>query len=133
MKQSERRRFLAGVIVWAVAMLSEGCTIARSYSGAPLRADASVLVEGQSTKGEVLRSFGPPTQITHQTDGDAFVYSFDRMNFSSLTLQEPITGLRLFTYQREFNKRDRLVVLFDFGGVVRSVTVEHDTPEMPAL
>lgn len=133
MIQSDPRRFLALVIACAVAVLSAGCTIARSYRGAPLRADASVLVEGQSTKGDVLRSFGPPTQITHQSDGDAFVYSFDRLNYSSFTLQEPITGQRLFSYRREFNNRDRLVVLFDFSGVVRSLAVEHHTPEMPAL
>lgn len=119
--------------VLTIALLSAGCTVARWYKGAPLRAPASVLVQGQSTKADVLKSFGPPTQITHQTDGDAFIYAYDRLNFSSLTLQEPITGLHLFTYRREFNKHDRLVVLFDFAGVVRAVAVEHHTGELPIL
>lgn len=50
----------------------------------------------------MLRSFSPPTQVTHQTDGDAFVYSYDRLNYSSFSLQEPITGQRLFSYRRKF-------------------------------
>jgi len=35
--------------------------------------------------------------------------------------------------QHKFNQRDRLVVLFDFSGVVRSVALERHTHEMPAL
>jgi hypothetical protein len=132
-KQRDVGRLIAVGSVFGLATLTAGCTIARWYNGAPLRATASVLVEGQSTKTDVLKSFGPPTQITHQTDGDAFVYTYDRLNFSSFTLQEPITGFRLFTYRREFNNHDRLVVLFDFAGVVRGVAVEHHTGELPVL
>ncbi|MFI5398172.1 MAG: hypothetical protein ACHQ9S_21765 [Candidatus Binatia bacterium] len=117
----------------ALALAAPGCTIARYYSGVPLRADAAILVEGESSKSDVLRIFGPPTQITHQTDGDAFVYAYDRVNFSSITLQEPITGQRVFTYRREFSNRDRLIVLFDFTGIVRGVAVDRHTQDMPAL
>ena len=65
-----------GVAVLATMGLS-GCTIARYYGGAPLRSQPTALVEGQSTKHEVLQLFGPPTLITHQTDGDAFVYAMN--------------------------------------------------------
>jgi len=132
-KQIDSRYFRALVILAGVALLNQGCTIARWYSGAPLHGDPAVLVKGQSTKGDVLQLFGPPTQITHQTDGDAFVYAYDRWNYSSLTVAEPITGQRVFTYTRGFNSRDRLVVLFDYFGVVRGVAVEHETQRMPPL
>ena len=123
---------------WAVAVVAglvllDGCTIARWYSGVPLRADPAVLVKGESTKGDVLEIFGAPTQIMHQTDGDAFLYAYNRWNYSSLTLAEPITGQRVFTYTRGFNNRDRLVVLFDYFGVVRGIAVEHETKQMPSL
>ena len=110
-----------------------GCTIARWYSGVPLRADPAVLVKGESTKSDVLQLFGAPTHIMHQTDGDTFLYSYDRWNYSSLTLAEPITGQRVFTYSRGFNNRDRLVVLFDYFGVVRGIAVDHETRQLPTL
>lgn len=132
-KQIDGRYFRTLVIVAGVALLNGGCTIARWYAGVPLRGDPAVLVKGQSTKGDVLELFGPPTQITHQTDGDAFIYAYDRWNYSSLTVVEPITGQRVFTYTRGFNNRDRLVVLFDYFGIVRGVAVEHATQQMPPL
>jgi hypothetical protein len=99
----------------------------------PLHGDPAVLVKGESTKSDVLQLFGAPTQITHQTDGDAFLYAYDRWNYSSFSVVEPITGQRIFSYTRGFNDRDRLVVLFDFFGVVRGVAVEHETQQMPRL
>ncbi|HXQ24543.1 MAG TPA: hypothetical protein VN812_22870 [Candidatus Acidoferrales bacterium] len=127
--QSAGALLLAG----ALATLVSACTVARYYYGAPLRGDPAVLVEGQSTKADVLHLLGPPLQINHQTDGDAFVYTYDRENFSSLTVREPISGQMIFTYRRDFDKRDTLVVLFDFVGVVRGVAVDHRTEELPAL
>jgi hypothetical protein len=132
-KQVDIRHFRALVIVAGVALLNGGCTIARWYSGVPLHGDPAVLVKGESTKSEVLELFGAPTQITHQTDGDAFIYAYDRWNYSSIAVAEPVTGQRIFTYTRGFNNRDRLVVLFDFYGVVRGVAVEHETQQMPPL
>jgi outer membrane protein assembly factor BamE (lipoprotein component of BamABCDE complex) len=117
----------------ALALCGAGCTIGRFYNGAPLRGDPSALAEGRSTKADVLRLFGPPTQITHQTDGDTFMYLYRKQNSSSLRLQDPITGISWFTYSRLLEDRDTLVVLFDFNGIVRAVAVEHRTGEMPAL
>jgi outer membrane protein assembly factor BamE (lipoprotein component of BamABCDE complex) len=117
----------------ALACAAAGCTIGRYYNGAPLRAAPTSLVEGRSTKHDVLHLFGPPTQITHQTDGEAFVYTYEQYNYSSFHLQDPITGINWFTYTRQFENRDRLLVLFDFTGVVRSVAVDHHVEEMPAL
>ncbi len=117
----------------ALILALNGCTIARWYSGVPPRAESTVLVQGQSTKSEVLQIFGAPTQIAHQTDGDTFIYTYDRWNYSSFTIAEPFTGQRIFSYTRGFNNRDRLVVLFDYGGVVRAVAVEHETKAMPRL
>ena len=119
---------------WCVLVCATaGCTIGRYYNGAPLRAEPSAIVQGQSTKSDVLHQFGPPTQIMHQTDGDAFVYMYEQYNYSSFHLQDPITGINWFTYSRELENRDRLLVLFDFTGVVRSVAIDHHVAEMPSL
>jgi hypothetical protein len=117
----------------AFAVLATGCTIGRYYKGAPLRGEPAVLVEGQSTKNDVLRVFGPPDLITHQTDGDAFVYERRQQNFSQFTVQEPFSGQRVFTYRRQLDSRDALVVLFDFTGVVRGVAVDRRTEGLPPL
>jgi hypothetical protein len=116
-----------------MALVASGCTVARYYKDAPLRGDPAGLIEGESTKSDVLRRFGPPQQITHQTDGDAFVYAYEQENYSSFRVQDPITGINWFTYTRQFDNHDRLVVLFDFVGVVRGVAIDHHTEEMPAL
>ena len=134
MRRINTRSFRALVVIAGVAFLNGGCVIGRWYSGVPLHGDPAVLVKGESTKADVLQVFGPPTQITHQTDGDAFVYAYDRWNYSAIILAEPIfTGQRIFTYTREFDNRDRLVVLFDFYGVVRGVAAQHETQQMPHL
>jgi outer membrane protein assembly factor BamE (lipoprotein component of BamABCDE complex) len=129
---SARRTLCMGLLV-AGALAASGCTVARYYKDVPLRGDPAMLVEGQSTKGDVLRLFGPPQLIQHQTDGDAFVYSYDRLNYSSLRVQDPITGVNWFTYTRQLGNRDRLVVLFDYSGVVRGVAIEHHTQELPVI
>ncbi len=123
---------LSATCLVAVVGLS-ACTVARYYKDAPLRGDPSALVEGQSTKSDVLRLFGPPVQITHQTDGDTFIYTYERENYSSFHVQDPITGINWFTYTRQLDNHDRLVVLFDYAGVVRWVAVDHHTEDMPVL
>lgn len=110
-----------------------GCTIARYYEGQPLRGDPWRIKQGESTRSEVLREFGPPTLIMHQTNGDAFVYEYERLNYSSFKLQDPITGINWFTYTRQFDNRDRLLVVIDFTGVVRDVAIDHQVDAMPSL
>ena len=117
----------------AAFLLLSGCTIARYYTGNPLRDAPTHLVEGQSTKHDVLQLFGPPTQITHQTNGDAFVYTYEQYNYSSFQVRDPILGYTWFTYTRQHDNRDRLLVLFDFTGVVRDVAVDHQVGDMPVL
>ena len=123
---------LSAACLVAIAGLS-GCTVARYYKDVPLRGDPSSLVEGQSTKTDVLRIFGPPELITHQTDGDTFIYAYERENYSSFRVQDPITRINWFTYTRQLDNHDRLVVLFDFAGVVRGIAVDHHTEDMPVL
>lgn len=127
------RSATALAVMVGLALLVSGCTIGRYYKDAPLRADPSALVEGRSTKSDVLHLCGPPTRIEHQTDGDAFIYTYQQQNLSSITLQEPITGQRLFTYRRQLDNRDTLVVLFDFAGVVRAVAIDHHVEDMPPI
>src|SRR5262245_50207238 len=123
---------------WRTAALAcclwlSGCTIGRYYTGAPLRAEPSAVIEGQSTKSDVLRLFGPPTQINHQSDGDAFVYLYRQQNTSTFRVQDPFIGFNWFTYSRYLDSRDTLVVFFDFAGIVRNVAVDHQVEEMPIL
>jgi hypothetical protein len=125
----------AGVaILLLAATMAAGCTIGRGYQGVPLVADPTVIVAGESTKSDVLRVFGPPEQIAHQTDGDAFIYRYSQRNFSSITIEEPVfTGMMLFSYRRQFDAGDRMVVLFDFDGLVRAVAFDNQTEELPLL
>lgn len=116
-----------------LALLCSGCTISRAYRGAPPRGDPTLLREGESTKGDVLRVLGPPDLIEHQTDGDAFVYIHSQQNYFSFTVREPFLRYRVFTYQRQLENSDRVVVLFDFHGIVRGVAQEKEVEEMPLL
>lgn len=125
-----RRAAAGAVVAAALAIGAAGCTMGRYYTGAPLRADPSSIREGESTKADVLRLLGPPQRIEHQTDGDVFVYVYQRENFASFTVQEPFSGQRLFTYNRSTQNNDRIVVLFDFFGVVRGVAAENQTGDM---
>ena len=129
MRQS-RVPLLAG---WLLVLSTSGCTIGRYYYGTPVPAVPSTLVQGESTKSDVLRVFGPPTQITHQTDGDAFVYTYDQTNTSSFRIWDPVTGNTWFTYNRSTGGRDRLLVLFNFAGTVRGVAIERQVENLPVL
>jgi outer membrane protein assembly factor BamE (lipoprotein component of BamABCDE complex) len=122
-----------GPILVLLALLCSGCTISRVYRGAPLRGDPALLESGKSTKSDVLRILGPPDLIQHQTDGDAFVYTHSQQNFSSFTVQEPFLRYRVFTYRRQLENSDRVIVLFVFRGIVRDVAQESEVEEMPLL
>jgi hypothetical protein len=128
-----RSALSSGLVAVVLAFVACGCTVARTYNGSPLRGDPNRIVPGQSTRTDVLREFGPPTQIFHQTNGDAFVYTFERLNYSSFRLRDPITGTNWFTYTRSFQSRDRLLVVFDFTGVVRDIAFDRHTQELPLL
>jgi len=117
----------------ALALLAAGCTVGRYYTGVPLRNEPAAIVEGQSTRGDVLRLFGPPDQIMQYGAGDAFVYAYEQQNYSSLRVQDPIVRFTWFTYTRTLSQRDRLVVLFDLRGVVTGVSIDHHTEELPVL
>lgn len=120
-------------VCFLVSLAAAGCTIARSYQGTPLRGEVTRIVPGTSTRSDVLRELGPPTQIFHQTNGDAFVYTYQRQNYASFRLRDPITGTNWFTYTRQIDRRDRLLVIFDFDGVVRDLAWDRHTEEMPLL
>lgn len=118
----------------AVLQLCAGCTITRLYGGAQLRGDPTQIVEGQTTRSDVLKLLGPPDSIEHQTWGDAFVYRYRQVNSSSITIREPVfVRQTLFQYSRTFDNSDTLIVLFDFDGVVNGVAFDRDTAEMPVL
>jgi len=126
-----RRGRLARRLALLLLLAPAGCTITRYYGGAPLRAEPSAIVEGESTKQDVLRLFGPPEEISHQTNGDAFIYLLQQENSSTFRIWDPITRNTWFTYTREHDARDAMIVLFDFTGVVRGVGVERRIKDLP--
>ena len=130
-----KRRWAGSLALVAVtlAVLVGGCTVGRYYRGVPLRADPSALQEGESTRHDVLNVFGPPDRILQNASGDTFIYEYERENYSSFRLQDPILRFTWFTYSRSLGQRDRLVVVFDLGGVVRGVAVDQHTEELPML
>lgn len=112
--------------------LSGGCSIGRVYKGGEFDVEpASEIVEGTTTKSEILRTFGPPIHIQRQYDGDVFIYAFFRRNSSRLQIREPlITNMTFFSYTRVQQRKDHLVVLFDKDGVVKSFGFSKGTDEL---
>lgn len=128
------RGLRAALILISLLHSCTGCTITRLYGGTELRGDPTKIVEGQSTRSDVLKLLGPPDTIEHQTWGDAFVYRYRQVNSSSITIREPIfVRQTIFQFSRTFDDSDILVVLFDFDGVVNGVALSHNTEHMPAL
>jgi len=104
----------------------------RTSIGSPVAEDSPErLVPGETTKAQVLASLGPPDLIVRQLDGDVFVYRYVRRNESTLTIEEPfITSFNFFTYTRSIETDDRLSILFDAAGLVRSFGLRRGTEEL---
>ena len=116
----------------AVVSLATGCTIVRTYVGneLPPPADAQ-LVPGKTTKADVLRDLGPPDRLVRQYEGDVFVYAYIRRNLSRFDLSEPVfTRLRVFSYEKEQEKSDRLVLLFDRAGILTGAGFRRGTEQL---
>lgn len=118
----------------AALFLLAGCTITRLYGGVPFRGDPAQIVQGKSTRSDVLRILGPPDSIEHQVWGDAFVYRYRQVNSASITIDDIFfTGQTIFSFGRTFDRSDTIVVLFDFSGVVSGIAVSRYTQDLPAL
>jgi outer membrane protein assembly factor BamE (lipoprotein component of BamABCDE complex) len=109
-----------------------GCTIGRVYIGSDIRSDPKEKIQlGLTTKSDILSIFGPPDRITHQYDGDIFVYAYLRKNSTKFVIEEPyITNTTFFTYTRIQEKKDHLVILFDKNGVVKNYGYQRGTQEL---
>ena len=125
-------RRVVGLVAALLSLSLAGCVIRRSYIGPEIRIQPKeVLVVGVTTKQDVLHLCGPPDELQGQYDGDVFVYEYSRENFALFTIREPLVlRLNLFTYSRLQDKRDRLVILFDPDGVVKSYALKRDTPNL---
>ncbi|MBW2244789.1 MAG: hypothetical protein JRH01_22645 [Deltaproteobacteria bacterium] len=115
--------------------LSTACSITRVYRGSPIRAvPDEVLQAGVTNKAQVLQILGPPDRIVRQHDGDAFLYRYVRRNVDSLELEEPVfTNLTVFSYTRNEQRADLLLVLFDKEGVVVSWGLRRSTEDIGVL
>jgi outer membrane protein assembly factor BamE (lipoprotein component of BamABCDE complex) len=113
-------------------ILTWGCTIGRIYIGSEIRSDPKEKIQlGLTTKSDILSIFGPPDRITHQYDGDVFVYAYLRKNSTKFALEEPyITNTTFFTYTKIQEKKDHLVILFDKNGVVKNYGYQRGTQEL---
>jgi outer membrane protein assembly factor BamE (lipoprotein component of BamABCDE complex) len=122
-------RFGAGFII---LLLITGCTIGRVYVGSEIQGNPSEkIVSGQTTKSQVLETFGAPDLVQRQHDGDIFVYAYSRRNYSRLAIQEPVvTKLQIFSYSHIQEKKDNLVILFDREGIVKGYGFQRRTGEL---
>ena len=109
-----------------------GCMIARVYVGSEIKDDLKdKIAVGSTTKGDILRIYGPPDTVRRQYDGDVFIYRYLRRNSSILDIAEPvITRLTIFSYTRIQQKDDSLVILFDKDGAVKSFGFHRGTSEL---
>lgn len=109
-----------------------GCSIGRVYVGSEIREDPNEKIQiGRTTKGEILRIFGPPERIQRQFDGDVFIYAYLRKNSTKFTIEEPyLTNFTLFQYTKIQQKKDALVILFGQDGVVKSFGFQRGTSEL---
>lgn len=109
------------IIILVILLVFSACTtIKRSYVGNPVEVNPhEAITKGKTNKGEILSLFGPPTRVMRQYDGDLFVYEYIYEKGFKFAIEEPvITGAKLFTYIKNDEKRDLLVILFDKQGVV---------------
>ncbi len=109
-----------------------GCVIGRVYVGSEIKDDLQDKIGvGATTKGEILRIYGPPDTVRRQYDGDVFIYRYFRRNYSILNISEPVfTRLTIFSYSRVQQKDDSLVILFDKDGAVKSYGFHRGTSEL---
>jgi outer membrane protein assembly factor BamE (lipoprotein component of BamABCDE complex) len=113
-------------------ILTWGCTIGRVYIGSDIRNDPKEKIQlGLTTKSDILSIFGPPDRVTHQYDGDIFVYAYLRKNSTKFVIEEPyITNTTFFSYTRIQEKKDHLVILFDKNGVVKNYGYQKGTEDL---
>jgi hypothetical protein len=115
-----------------VLLLAPACTIGRTYVGTEIREEPSLRIQaGHTSRAEVLQVFGPPDRILRRTDGDVFVYLFERTNETSFTIEEPvITNFTLFSWNKVQRKGDRLTIFFGPDGIVTSFGHRRGTHEL---
>jgi hypothetical protein len=131
MSSTER---LALAVALAVLALASGCTIERRYLGSEIRAvPEEWIVAGTTTKPDVLAAFGPPDRILRQREGEVFLYRYAQRNGFQIEIEEPFSGLEIFTWNRIQEKSDRLMVFFDREGVVSAFSYRRGRGELDAL
>ncbi|MCP3987112.1 MAG: hypothetical protein GY723_22220 [bacterium] len=128
-----REMLVLAISLWMV--LGSACSITRIYRGSPiLVVPDEVLQAGVTDKAQALQILGPPDRIVRQHDGDAFLYRFVRRNVDALELEEPVfTNITFFSFTRNEQRTDLLLVLFDTGGLVRSWGVRRSTQDIGGL
>lgn len=134
MASIRERKSCSRILILSILLtsLSWGCTIGRVYVGSEIAEDPHrKMMTGSTSKSEILKIFGPPDAVQRQYDGDLFIYRYFRRNASILDLREPlVTRLTIFSYTRIQQKADRLVILFDKDGFVRSYGFHQGTSEL---
>jgi hypothetical protein len=127
-----RSEALAALLV--LGGLALGCTIERSYLGSEILVEPrEMIIVGSSTKPQVLAWFGPPDRIVRQRDGDVFVYRYAQRNGFQLEIEEPFSGIEIFTLDRTQEKSDRLLVFFDRQGLVSAYGYRRGRAELQPL
>jgi hypothetical protein len=130
MAKRRRRSELAALA--GALLLGSACAITRVYVGTALPTHpTTALTPGVATRADVLRELGAPDQVLRHTNGDVFIYRYNRKNEDVFTIEEPvITDLQLFQYTRVDEREDRLIVIFDAAGVVDAYGYHRGTEEI---
>jgi len=109
------------IAIAMVALSAPGCFLSRAKVEAPLDAEKiNEIVVGRSTKEDVVRTLGAPTDIlfsNRQLDPlrvFAYEYTYTVTKTSGLTLL-------IITFLNSDAKRDHVLVFFDDDGVVSAV------------
>jgi len=105
-----------------LTLVLSGCAIGRVYRGSPIQGDPKTDIRpGITEQAEILNVFGAPDRIVSRPAGEVFIYRFVRENSRKFAIEEPvITNFVLFSYSVVEEREDRLVILFDPGGIVES-------------
>ncbi len=111
------------IAMMAAPSLLAGCSSFRTEMGRPLSAEARGFVEGRTRVDTVLRSLGPPNQVSRLPDGFAFLYEYSLMSEFQFGFSADIEVFRWFKFVHAWNRlsQETLILTFDAQGVLRSV------------
>jgi outer membrane protein assembly factor BamE (lipoprotein component of BamABCDE complex) len=106
-----------------------GCVMSRKYENLPLPSSFSSLQKG-STQQQVLKDFGPPTQLLRKPTGVLFLYLRTGKHNNRFFIGAGPERFNLLTLFWETTKKDQLMVFFDSSNQVMDYAFHSGTDEL---